>query len=96
MAYIDKAESNGGDTLFKLTGYGFGTTQATFAGLVKCSTAIGSSADCPITTWSDTVITGSLPSGYANPGVVVVVVKHTDGSGNLHSFPTNRKSYTIT
>lgn len=95
MAYINKAESNGSDTTFKLTGYGFGSTQATYAGLVKFSTATGSSADATIDGWSDTQITGTFPSGYANPGCVVVVVKHTDGAGALHSFPTNRKVYTI-
>jgi hypothetical protein len=96
MAELTKAESNGGDTLFKLTGVGFGSTQATFNSHVSVSTATGSHSNATISTWSDTVITGTLPANHATPsGKLYVVNYHTDFAGNSHAICSNAADYTI-
>lgn len=93
---ITKIEPNGGDTLFKITGSGFGATQATYQGAVSVSNSSLARSFATISTWSDTQITGTLPSDKKLPsGTLFVILKLVDGNQTLHSLPTNSCTYSI-
>jgi hypothetical protein len=96
MSQINSVAANGADNQFKVTGSGFGSTQATYTGSVYVSTNAGAIAAATISTWSDTQITGTLPSGYRTPnGKLHVMTKIRDFGGAYHPVSSNVADYTF-
>lgn len=95
MAYVTKVSSNGGDTLFKVDGVGFGSTQGTFSGAVYNTNTGGGLSTASISTWSDVQITGTLSADYKNPGKLYVKTSFPDNNNAYHPTMTSGRDYTI-
>lgn len=96
MAFINQVQANGSDTAFKITGFAFGAYQGLYNGLVAVSNSTGSHSNATISSWTDTQITGTLPTGYKpTTGFIMVLVDVPDQTGNVHRVASNHAVYTL-
>lgn len=96
MAQITYITSNGSDTAFTIHGVGFGSTQATYTGVVAVENTGGAYSNASVSSWSDGQINATMPADHAPvTGKVHVLVKIRDFGGAYHPVPSNELKYTL-